>query len=162
MCQLQRNSLLRAESIALSFLDEKRSRVSELILEMLALLKGGLRSEEASLLKLKRKNQWRYKSLDRKSPTPLRKRTKTGMKRSRQRKSLSKNDSLKSEISMKARDELPSSDFNSLLEAYPYLLVNHIPQLSLERVQNFLFHYNVFVFVAKKMEKKIHLRDSSD
>lgn len=84
MCQLQRNSLLRAESIALSFLDEKRSRVSELILEMLALLKGGLRSEEASLLKLKRKNQWRYKSLDRKSPTPLRKRTKTGMKRSRQ------------------------------------------------------------------------------
>ena len=46
--------------------------------------KGGRRSEEASLLKLKRKNQWRYKSLDRKSPTPLRKRTKTGMKRSRQ------------------------------------------------------------------------------
>lgn len=41
--------------------------------------KGGRRSEEASLLKQKIKNQWRYKSLDRKSPTPLRKRTKTGI-----------------------------------------------------------------------------------
>ena len=61
--------------------------------------KGGRRSEEASLLKLKRKNQSRYKSLEGKAQRPREKERKRG--RSRQRKSLSKN--LKSGISMKAR-----------------------------------------------------------
>lgn len=63
--------------------------------------KGGLRRGESS--KTKKKESIAIQVAGRKSPTPLRKRTKTGMKRSRQRKSLSKNNSLKSGISMKAR-----------------------------------------------------------